>query len=214
MSSMKETNLAYHGDEHPIHGTWLSVDVIAFTDDAKVILIEREGTPHQGETTLPGGLLASWNGETVDDAARRILREKVSVECGDVAVVDVVSDPRRDERGHTVSIVVTTRVQGTVPSAVLPADIPDGMPFGHTAMARNSLRILSQRVLSDPTTTYALFGTETRAHDVISLLRVLDPSLTATAVRSRLDRCGLYTRTNTPASRSPRGRTPFLYRKV
>ncbi|TXH10706.1 MAG: NUDIX hydrolase [Spirochaetes bacterium] len=214
MTSMRETNLVYQGSEHPIHGTWLSVDVVAITDDAKIVLIERSGDPHRGELTLPGGLLAAWNGETVDEAARRILREKAGVECGDVAVVDVVSDPSRDERGHTVSIVVATRVHGTPSSAAHPEDIPETMPFGHTAMVRNALRVLAQRMLTDTATTYALLGTETSSVEVIWLFRALDPSLTATAVRSRLDRCGLYTRTDTPASRSPRGRPPSLYRKA
>ena len=76
MTSLRETNIAYKDGEHPVHGTWLSVDVVALTQDAdaaRVALITRTGRPHRGATTLPGGLLAAWNQETVD-RHRAVLR--------------------------------------------------------------------------------------------------------------------------------------------
>ncbi|MBX9979181.1 MAG: NUDIX domain-containing protein, partial [Mycobacterium gordonae] len=90
--------------------TWLSVDVVALTEDEpvpRIVLIRRAGTPHRGATTLPGGLLDAEHGETVEQAARRIVQQKAGARVtSGVAIVDVVSDPTRDERGHTVSIVV------------------------------------------------------------------------------------------------------------
>ncbi|MGC7255688.1 NUDIX hydrolase, partial [Mycobacteroides abscessus subsp. massiliense] len=81
--------------------------------------------PHKGETTLPGGLLAAWDGETVEQCARRIVRDKAGTELtGGVAVVDVISDPDRDERGHTVSIVVVARVPAEATGAVPVIQIP------------------------------------------------------------------------------------------
>jgi len=82
MRSMAESNLAVRPGDHPVHGTWLSVDVVALTDDPepKIVLIERAGAPHKGETTLPGGLLAAWDGETVEQCARRIMRDKAGTE--------------------------------------------------------------------------------------------------------------------------------------
>ena len=219
MSSMRETNLAYRDGEHALHGTWLSVDVIALTEDAdqaRVVLIEREGTPHRGETTLPGGLLAAWNGETVDQAARRIIREKVGVEITG-AIVDLftVSDRDRDERGHTVSVVVAARVPADTPGAVTAGQIPDQMPFGHTGMALRALRKLNQRMFADPDTTYALLGDTTTAKEAFTLMRACS-DLSDTAVRARLERSKLYvSRARETGSATPAGgRPPLLWQRA
>jgi 8-oxo-dGTP diphosphatase len=196
MTSMRETNIGYREGEHPVHGTWLSVDVVALTRDAEVVriaLITRKGQPHRGATTLPGGLLAAWDQETVEQAARRIVREKVGVEVASgVAVLDVVSDPGRDERGHTVSIVVGVRVPADTPGAVLVNDVPEGMPFGHSAMVRAALSRISTGLFSDPALTYALAGETTTVHEVMALARACDPESSASTIGSRLRRCGLY----------------------
>ena len=198
MTSMRETNLVYEKDEHPIHGTWLSVDVVAFTEDAphaKVILITRQGVPHKGSTTLPGGLLAAWDGETVDQAARRIVAEKVGVSlAGEPVVVDVVSDPDRDERGHTVSIIVAVRVPSDTPGAVFVEDIPGNMPFGHSRIAQRALAVIRERILVDTQTTYALLGTATTVPYAHALLSALESVPDAT-VRSRIERSGMYRKT-------------------
>ncbi len=214
MRSMKDTNLANRPGEHPVHGTWLSVDVVAFTDDAepKIVLIERAGPPHKGEMTLPGGLLAAWEGETVEQCAQRIVRDKAGTELtGGVAVVDVVSDPGRDERGHTVSIVVVGRVPADVAGTVPVAQIPDAMPFGHTTIARSAIQRLSERLLTDPSTTHAMLGDETTQIHVRALLNVCRP-INVEAARKRLDRSSLYRRTDEMRKPAPTGRPGYVYR--
>lgn len=196
MSSLRETNLAYKQGEHSIHGTWLSVDVVALTQDpqaARVVLITRKSQPHQGSTTLPGGLLAAWNQETVEQAARRIVREKAGTEvCSDVAILDVVSDPDRDERGHTVSIVVGVRVPASAPGAEDIDNLPDNMPFGHSTMVRTALSKISTGLFTDPTLTYALLGESTTMGEVMALARACDPKASDSTMGSRLRRCGMY----------------------
>jgi 8-oxo-dGTP diphosphatase len=196
MSSLRETNLAYKGGEHSIHGTWLSVDVVALTQDvdaARVALITRAGQPHRGATTLPGGLLAAWNEETVEQAARRVIREKAGAEgIGGVAILDVVSDPGRDERGHTVSIVVGVRIAAGTPGAVRVDDLPADMPFGHTAMVRKALAKIDTGLFTDPALTYALLGDVTTLAEVMALARACDPEASESTVGSRLRRCGMY----------------------
>jgi 8-oxo-dGTP diphosphatase len=196
MGSMRETNLAYKDGEHSIHGTWLSVDVVGLTQDTdavRVALITRAGQPHRGATTLPGGLLAAWNQETVEQAARRIVREKVGVEVvGGVAILDVVSDPGRDERGHTVSIVVGARIPADTPGAVRIAHVPEDMPFGHSAMIRKALDKISTGLFTDPALTYALLGEATTMTEVMALARACDPKASESTMGSRLRRCGLY----------------------
>jgi 8-oxo-dGTP diphosphatase len=196
MSSMRETNLAYKDGEHSIHGTWLSVDVVALThnvDNVRVALITRAGQPHRGATTLPGGLLAAWNQETVEQAARRIIREKVGVEVvGGVAVLDVISDPGRDERGHTVSIVVGVRIPAGTTGAVPVDEVPADMPFGHTSMIRAALAKISTGLFTDPTLTYALLGEATTMTEVMALARACDSKASESTIGSRLRRCGMY----------------------
>jgi 8-oxo-dGTP diphosphatase len=196
MGSMRETNLAYKEGEHSIHGTWLSVDVVGLTQDTdavRVALITRAGQPHRGATTLPGGLLAAWNQETVEQAARRIVSEKVGVEVvGGVAILDVVSDPGRDERGHTVSIVVGARIPADTPGAVRIAHVPEDMPFGHSGMIRKALDKISTGLFTDPDLTYALLGESTTMAEVMELARAGDPKASESTIGSRLRRCGLY----------------------
>ena len=216
MTSMRETNLSYRDGEHPVHGTWLSVDVVALTEDAgeaRVVLIQRHGEPHRGATTLPGGLLAAWDGETVEQAARRIIAEKAGTHItGGVVTVGVVSDPGRDERGHTVSVVVAARVPAAVPGAVPAGAIPDGMPFGHTGMAGDALSTINGRLLTDPELTRALLGDETTFPSVLALLRACGP-VTESGARARWGRCSLYRRTTEMASGDGKaGRPTSIYR--
>lgn len=203
MTSMRESNLVYAKNEHPVHGTWLSVDVIAIPEgtDPKVVLITRQGTPHRGETTLPGGLLAAWDGETVPAAARRIVREKVGVPTtSGVAVLNVVSDPLRDERGHTVSIVVAVRVPEDTPGAVPLSEVPDDMPFKHTEMLHNGLDKLRRALLTDADITYPVLGDEVTMRDLFTVCRLVEPSAKYTTVTQRLARSELYRATDTMVS--------------
>lgn len=200
MTSMRETNLVYKKGEHPVHGTWLSVDVIAIPEgtDPRVVLITRQGTPHRGETTLPGGLLAAWDGETVEGAARRIIREKVGVQTtSGVAVLNVVSDPLRDDRGHTVSIVVAVRVPEDTPGAVPLSEVPADMPFQHTEMLHAGLDKLRRLLLTDADITYPVLGDEVTMRDALPVFRLVEPGVKYKTAAQRLSRSELYRPTRT-----------------
>lgn len=73
-----------------------------------VVLIERRNPPFGW--ALPGGFVDV--GETVEAAAVREAREEtgLAVELG--PLLGVYSDPARDPRGHTVSIVFVGRARG------------------------------------------------------------------------------------------------------
>jgi len=87
----------------------LTVDCVVFNPLGEVLLIERKNPPFQGEFALPGGFVDV--GETVEDACRRELMEETGVTAGELTLVGVYSDPERDPRGHTASVVFMTRVQ-------------------------------------------------------------------------------------------------------
>ncbi len=77
--------------------------------DRPIVLIRRDRPP-QGHA-LPGGFVDI--GETVERAAQREAREETGLDITLVGLLGVYSDPGRDSRGHTVSIVYVATADGT-----------------------------------------------------------------------------------------------------
>lgn len=89
----------------------LAVDVIIELQDRPgrpIVLIERRFPP-PGHA-LPGGYVDI--GETVEEAARREAREETGLEVTLEKLLGVYSDPARDPRGHTVSLVFIATATG------------------------------------------------------------------------------------------------------
>lgn len=96
-----------HVIEHIANGPFLTVDAI-ITCDGGVVIIERKNPPFGW--ALPGGFVDY--GESVEDAVRREVREETGVELADMQLVGVYSDPGRDPRFHSVSIVFAGKAEG------------------------------------------------------------------------------------------------------
>ena len=89
----------------------LTVDVVIELADRPgrpVVLIERRNPP-PGHA-LPGGFVDV--GETVEAAAVREAREETGLEVRLTRLLGVYSDPARDPRGHTVSVVYVGEARG------------------------------------------------------------------------------------------------------
>ncbi|MGD8329408.1 MAG: NUDIX hydrolase [Acidobacteriota bacterium] len=90
-------------------GPALTVDVIIEMKAGGIVLVERRNRPHGW--ALPGGFVEY--GETVEQAAVREAREETGLDVELVRQLHVYSDPARDPRSHTVSVVFLGRAGGT-----------------------------------------------------------------------------------------------------
>ncbi|KYC50267.1 MAG: ADP-ribose pyrophosphatase [Candidatus Methanofastidiosum methylothiophilum] len=81
----------------------IAVDIIIFHDNKKLILIKRGKDPYKDYFALPGGFVEY--GETVENAALREAKEETNLDIKNLKLFSVYSDPKRDPRGHTISIV-------------------------------------------------------------------------------------------------------------
>lgn len=89
----------------------LTVDVVVELVDRPgrpFVLIERRNPPPG--FALPGGFVDV--GETVEDAARREALEETGLSVALTRLLGVYSDPARDPRLHTVSIVYVGEARG------------------------------------------------------------------------------------------------------
>lgn len=151
--------------------TWLSVDLVAITDDPDdpaLVLYRRERDPHAGELSLPGAVMNPDKGQTVAQTAAWIAAERAGtavVSGTEPFPISVVSDPGRDDRGHTVSLVCLTRVGAPeLDSAAVSVragdQLPSAMPFGHTAMLAAAARRAFDGLFTDALVARALVSSD------------------------------------------------------
>ena len=93
----------------------LTVDAVVFDAQDRLLLIRRKFPPFKGRYALPGGFVEF--GETVEAAAARELHEETGLKSKALRLVGIYSDPKRDPRGHTVSVAYLVRVGAAAPKA-------------------------------------------------------------------------------------------------
>lgn len=80
----------------------LAVDGIILRGD-KILLVKRIIYPFQGYWVLPGGHVDY--GERVEEAMKREMKEELGISVKIKKLFGVYSDPKRDPRYHTTSII-------------------------------------------------------------------------------------------------------------
>jgi 8-oxo-dGTP diphosphatase len=128
----------------------LAADCVVVDAKGRLLLIRRGHEPFAGALALPGGFVEV--GETVEDACRRELMEETGVKAGRLLLVGIYSDPRRDPRGHTASVVFATRVRsakaqaGDDAAAVTWVEDWRGLSlaFDHAKVLRDASRVLRE----------------------------------------------------------------------
>ena len=111
--------------------------IIELTDypDRPIVLIERANPPYGW--AIPGGFVDV--GEIIELAAVREAKEEVCLDIRLKALLGIYSDPRRDNRGHTITAVYVAEASGT-PKAADDAkncqffnlnELPEPLAFDH-----------------------------------------------------------------------------------
>ena len=81
----------------------MTVDIFIFNENHEFILIKRGNDPFKDYWALPGGFVDY--GETTEHAAIRVAKEETSIDVKLIKLFNVYSDPDRDPRCHTVSVL-------------------------------------------------------------------------------------------------------------
>lgn len=87
---------------------FLTVDIIIEIEDRGIVLIKRKNPPYGW--AIPGGFVDY--GETLEHAALREAKEETSLDVEILRQFHAYSDPKRDPRFHTVSVVFIARAKG------------------------------------------------------------------------------------------------------
>lgn len=86
----------------------VAADVALFCiddDRLRVLLVRRANKPEYGRWALPGGVLKPRLDDSLEDTARRVLREKTHVDVPYLEQVATFSGPDRDPRGWSVDVL-------------------------------------------------------------------------------------------------------------
>ena len=127
----------------------VAVDVVVVGRDGSIVLVRRGKEPFKGMWALPGGFVEY--GETVEEAAKREVREETGLEIAIIGLVGVYSRPDRDPRGHVISIAfLAEEVGGELRAGTDAADvgrfreIPAELAFDHAEIIQDALARLRE----------------------------------------------------------------------
>lgn len=143
-----EKNMAHH---NPVP----TVDAIV-QRGSKILMIRRKNKPFQDCLALPGGYVEE--GETVEDAARREVIEETALGIEPIEILGVYSDPTRDPRRHTLTVVFVAIIVGGSERA---SDDAAGLEWVELADIEKKERIAFDhaRILADYRTWKTAMGT-------------------------------------------------------
>ena len=102
---------------------YVTVDVAVVTaerGELRALLARRQEPPEQGQWALPGGFVR--RGESLDDAAARVLGQKGGLEGIFLEQLYTFGAPKRDPRGRVISVAYYALVHPQKLAAVAPAN--------------------------------------------------------------------------------------------
>jgi ADP-ribose pyrophosphatase YjhB (NUDIX family) len=129
---------------------FLTVDIVIEIPGKGIVLIERKNPPYGW--ALPGGFVDY--GETLETAALREAREETSLDVKGLEQFHAYSDPKRDPRHHTVTVVFSGTGHGEPKGAddaknleIFPLDnLPASLAFDHALILSDYSESVRSRV--------------------------------------------------------------------
>jgi len=131
----------------------VTVDGILIENN-EILLVQRKHDPFKGQWALPGGFVEY--GERAEDAVMREFLEETGLQTAVQMLAGVFSDPGRDPRGHTITIVyLLERTHGELHAGDDASTVKffkvNRLPllaFDHEKIIKRTLEGLSHGVLS------------------------------------------------------------------
>lgn len=131
-----------------------TVDIIIEIEGG-IVLVQRKNPPPGW--ALPGGFVDY--GESLEEAARREAKEETSLDVESLVQFGAYSDPARDPRQHTISVVFTGRGKGELRAGddakgvhvFTSENIPGDLAFDHGRILKDYFggrRLISNRDMS------------------------------------------------------------------
>ena len=124
-----------------------TVDIIIEMEGGGIVLIKRKNPPYGW--ALPGGFVDY--GESLESAAMREAKEETSLKVDLQYQLGAYSDPERDPRHHTISVVFVAKTTGTPKASDDATDIavfhahtiPKEMAFDHKKILQDYFNLCS-----------------------------------------------------------------------
>ena len=129
----------------------LTVDGIIIEKE-KILLIKRATQPYLNYWALPGGFVEL--NETLEEAITREVIEETCLQTKTNGLAGAYSDPKRDPRGHTVSIVYFMKIIGGEPNKTNEAKeieyfdfnkLPEKIAFDHRKIIDDAINQFKNR---------------------------------------------------------------------
>lgn len=126
------------------HNCFLTADALLI-HDSYVLLVRRKNEPFRGKWCVPGGFVDP--DETAEHAAYRELEEETGISGVPLKFLGVYSDPGRDPRGRTVTLVYWAVLKEKPEARAgddaaecgwFPIDQPPEMAFDHTKILEDA----------------------------------------------------------------------------
>lgn len=124
---------------------------------SKVLMVRRRKEPFEGLLALPGGFVEE--GETAEEAARREVMEETALEIEPIEILGVYSDPARDPRMHTLTVVFVSIIVGGKEQASDDAVGLEWIELADVEKMKDSIAFDHSKILADYQAWRAAAGT-------------------------------------------------------